>query len=413
MTQMLTNIGGLAQCLPSAGQPDIHAISDAALVWADEKICWVGKEPELPSAYRQLAAGQQHDAQGGFVVPGLIDCHTHLAFGGWRADEFASRCRGTSYLEIARAGGGIASTVAQTREATEDELIEKSSKFLGQMIKLGVTTVECKTGYGLSAIEELKLLRVYQRLQSTTPVQLVPTLLAAHVIPPEYRHDRRAYVELICGEIIPEAAEQQLARFCDVFVEESAFTIEEARQILICGIDHGLKPKLHVDQLSAGGGAQLAAELGAISADHLECIDAAGVQSLAGSETVAVTLPLASLYLSQSPLNARPLIDAGVAVAVATDFNPGSAPSYNLPLAMTLACVMNRMMPEESLFGATHNAARAIGLDDEVGSLAAEMRADFVVLDAPSINQFVYHYRCENVLSTYIAGKCVFQRARS
>ena len=413
MTQMLTNIGGLAQCLPSANQQDVHFISDAALVWSEETICWVGQETELPSAYRRLPEEKRHDAQGGLVVPGFIDCHTHLAFGGWRADEFASRCRGASYLEIARAGGGIASTVNMTREATEDDLIEKSSTFLEQMIKFGVTTVECKTGYGLSEVEELKLLRVYQRLQSNTPVQLVPTLLAAHVIPPEYRDDRQAYVELICEKIIPQVSARNLAAFCDVFIEESAFSIEEARQILTCGIEHGLKPKLHADQLSAGGGAQLAAELKASSADHLECADEAGIRSLAEAGTVAVALPLASLYLSQTPLDARSVIDAGVPVAVATDFNPGSSPSFSLPLAMTLACVMNRMTPEESLVGVTRNAARAVGMHDRIGSLAVKMRANFVVLDAPTINQFVYHYRSENVPGTYISGECVFQQTRS
>ena len=259
------------------------------------------------------------------MVPGLIDCHTHLAFAGWRAGEFEQRILGRSYLEIAEAGGGILSTVRATRAASQEDLYERSRLFLDEMLALGVTTVECKSGYGLSVDDELKQLAVYRQLAEDGPARIVPTLLAAHVVPPEYREDRGGYVDLVVELIIPAAAEEGLARCCDVFLEQSAFTREEARRILEAGNDAGLLGKLHADQLTDGGGARLAAEVGAVSADHLECISEEGIQAVADAGVVAVSLPIATLYLNQEPMPARRLIDAGAAVAVATDFNPGSA----------------------------------------------------------------------------------------
>jgi imidazolonepropionase len=334
----------------------------------------------------------------------LVDCHTHLAFGGWRADEFEQRLRGRSYLEIAKSGGGIASTVRQTRKATEQELGDKAAGFLERMLALGVTTVECKSGYGLDADNELKLLRVYRRLAEQQPVRLVPTFLGAHMIAPEFRDNRAGYVDLLVGRMIPAVADAKLAVCCDVFVEESAFSLEEARRILRAGQAAGLASKLHADQLTSGGGAELAAELGALSADHLECISDRGIAALAAARVVAVSLPIASLYLSQRPMPARRLIEAGVAVAVATDFNPGSAPSYHLPLALTLACTLQRMTPAESLKGATLYAARAVGLEASVGSLEPGKQADFVLLDAPDVNHWLYHFRPNAALKTFVGG---------
>ena len=400
--KLLHNISQLATCRAEGGQGDIHTISNAAMAWdPDGVIRWVGPERDLP---REYGRAERLDAGGRLVVPGLIDCHTHLAFAGWRSDEFEQRLHGASYLDIARAGGGIMSTVRQTRTASERELIERAGCFLERMLALGVTAVECKSGYGLDLETELKLLRVYRQLSRQQPVRLVPTLLGAHLIPPEYRENRKSYVDLLVNEIIPVVARERLATSCDVFVEESAFTIEEARQILRAARAHGLAARLHADQLTAGGGAELAAEVGALSADHLECVSEAGVRALAAAGVVAVSLPIASLYLGQKPMPARRLIDARVPVAVATDFNPGSAPSYHLPLALTLACTLQRMTPAESLKGATLYAARALGIEAEAGSLEPGKRADFVVLDAPDANHWLYHFQPNAMVMTAIAG---------
>jgi imidazolonepropionase len=400
--KILANIGQLATCRAEGGQGDIHVLPDAALAWNDGgTIQWVGRERELPEEYR---SAEPLDAQGRLVIPGLVDCHTHLAFGGWRAGEFQQRIEGRSYLEIARAGGGIMATVEATRRATEDDLVRRSLGFLSEMLSLGITTVECKSGYGLDEASELKLLRVYRRLAETQPVRLVPTFLGAHVVPPEFRESRAAYVALLTERLIPRVAREQLAACCDVFVEETAFSLEEARRILQAGRQAGLAPKLHADQLSSGGGAELAAQLGALSADHLECISDRGIQALASARVVAVGLPLASLYLRQRPLPARRLIEAGVPVAIATDFNPGSAPSYHLPAALTLACILLGMTPAEALKAATLYAARAVGREGSVGSLEPGKLADFAVLDAADALHWLYHLRPNACLMTVIGG---------
>lgn len=398
---VLKNIGLLATCRAEGVQHEIHPIPDAVLAWKGDRIAWVGPEAELPAEFQ---GDETHDAGGKLVVPGLVDCHTHLAFGGWRGDEFERRIQGADYLDIARSGGGIASTMRHTRAASEDELAEKASGFLREMAALGVTTIEAKSGYGLDLETELKVLRVYRRLRETQPVRIVSTFLGAHVVPPEYRERRGAYVRLLTDEMIPAVADEGLADFCDVFVEDTAFSAEEARLILETAKGYGLRPKLHVDQLSDGGGARLAAEVGAISADHLEYASEKGIAAMAEAGVVAVSLPLASFYLRQPPMPARTCIEAGVPVAVATDFNPGSAPSFHLPLAMTMACVMQRMTPAEVLKGATVLAARAIGQEREVGSLETGKRADFVVVDAPDVNHWLYHFRPNAAEATYIDG---------
>ena len=397
---VLTNIGALARCLPSGPQSEIHVIPAAALAWEGDRIAWVGPEAELPERF---GGWPREDAGGRLVVPGLVDSHTHLAFGGWRAGEFEQRLLGKSYLEIAAAGGGIASTVAATREASSEALLARCREHLAGMARLGVTTVEAKSGYGLTEEHELRLLGIYRDLGSG-PQRIVPTLLAAHVVPEEYRGRRGKYVELITERIIPRVASEGLARFCDAFVEETAFTPDEARRIFEAGKQHGLRPKLHADQLSPGGGAELAAEVGAASADHLERVSEEGIGKLAAAGVVAVSMPFASLYLGVAPLPARKLLDAGVPVAVATDFNPGSAPSYHLPVAMTLACLIQRMTPAEVVKGATIVAARAIGLEGEVGSLEEGKSADFAVIDADSVEQWLYHLRPNACVRTVARG---------
>lgn len=399
---VLEGISQLATCRADGGQADIHPISDAALAWDGGTIRWVGARRDLPAAY---AGAERLDAGGRLVIPGLVDCHTHLAFGGWRAEEFEQRILGRSYLEIAAAGGGIARTMRLTREASDTELVERGAAFLGEMLALGVTTAECKSGYGLDREHELRLLRVYRTLAGAQPVRLVPTFLGAHVVPPEFRDDRAGYLSLLIDDLLPRIARERLAAFCDVFVERSAFTVDEARRLLRAAQAEGLGAKLHADQLSAGGGAELAAEVGAVSADHLECASEAGIAAMGRAGVVAVSLPLASLYLGQPPAPARRWIEAGVAVAVATDFNPGSAPSYHLPFALTLACTLQRMTPAEALKGATIIAARAVGLGTVVGSLEPGKAADFAVIDAPDVNQWLYHLRPNACVATVGAGR--------
>ena len=395
---VLVNISELATCLADGGQGDIHPIADAALAWDGGRIGWVGSRTELPSAFGQW---ETVDAGGALVVPGLVDCHTHLAFGGWREDEFEQRSLGATYQEIARRGGGIMSTVRRTREATEDELLARAEGFIIEMARLGVTTVECKTGYGLTLEDELKLLRVYRRLKERSDLEIVSTLLAAHTCPPEM--SRSEYLDLVCDEIIPAA--QGEASFCDVFLEEGAFGYEEARRVLETGLRFGMRPRIHADQLSDSKGALLAAEVRAASADHLEHASPEGIQAMAREGVTAVNLPIATLYLRQKPFAARTFITEGVAVAVATDFNPGSAPSYHLPLAMTLACTMNGMTPAEVLKGATLYAARACGRETDVGSLEKGKRADFILIESPSVNHWLYHFKDNAVTATFANGK--------
>ncbi|WP_138431190.1 imidazolonepropionase [Fodinibius saliphilus] len=400
--QILKNIGYLATCKDEGEQGDIHYIKDAAIIWEGESIKWVGKQSVLPVKY---SGEKVHDAQGRMVIPGLVDCHTHLAFGGWRPNEFEMRVRGESYLDIAKAGGGILSTVNATREATEEDLYNKASGFLEEIVKQGVTTVECKSGYGLSLSDELKILQVYQRLNEERSLHIISTFLGAHTIPPEYKGERESYIDLIIEEMIPAVAEKRLADFCDVFTEESAFNIEESRKILLAAKAAGLTPKLHADQLTSCGGAELAAEVEAASADHLEKISEQGITAMAKSGVVGVTLPLATLYTQEEPLNCRRLVEGGVEVAVATDFNPGSAPTYDLPLAMMLSCNQGRLTPAEVLKGATIYAAKAIKRDYKVGSIEEGKSADFAIIDAPDPNFWMYHYRGANCVASYVRGQ--------
>jgi len=387
--RLLRNIGEMATCPPENPQHDAGLIRKAALVIDDGIVAWSGPESDLPAKFEKLDAT---DCQGNLVIPGLIDCHTHLCFGGWRGDEFEMRLAGASYQDIAAAGGGIASTVKATREASADQLTRKAARILRHMLALGVTTVECKSGYGLDEKNELKQLEIYRALDAQQPVELVSTFLGAHIVPPEYAEDREAYIDLLIDVLIPRITRDGLAEFCDAFVEAGAYTAEEARRLFEAARRQGLKIKLHADQLSSGGGAALAAEVGAVYAEHLEYIDEDGISALAGSGTVAVSLPLASLYLGERYLPARRLIDAGVPVAVATDFNPGSAPSFHLPLAMMLACLNQQMTPQETLMGATSRAARAIDRERRIGSLHAGYQADIAIIDAPSLNHWLYHF---------------------
>ena len=368
------------------GEEPYGAIRDAVLVIREGRIAWLGDAAGAPS---ELVGNPEQtlDAEGGWATPGLIDCHTHLVFGGDRAREFEMRLRGVSYEEIARAGGGILSTVKATRGASEDELVASASRRLATLLEHGVTTVEVKSGYGLDVPSELRMLRVARRLADEHPVTVSTTLLAAHALPPEFEADRGAYLSLICDEMIPAAVAEGLADAVDAFCEGIAFTREECARVFEAGARHGLSVRLHADQLSDLGGAALASEHMARSADHLEYASEAGVEAMAEAGVTAVVLPGAFYFLGGGHL---PPIDAfrrrAVPIAIATDLNPGSSPVGSPLLAMNMACVLFGLTPEEALAGMTRNAAPVLGVAGESGTLEVGSRADIAVwsVDRPA-----------------------------
>ena len=386
-------------------------IRNGAVALKGTNIFWVGKTEEIGEKFILRQGGREIDARGKTVMPGLIDAHTHLVFAGSRENEFEQRIRGLSYLEIAERGGGILSTVEATRKASFDELFSLGKKRLDRMLSKGVTTVEAKSGYGLSLQDEVKILQVMRALQESHPVEIVPTFLGAHTIPKEFRNSRSRYIDLVAEEMIPRIAQEGLAEFCDVFCEEKAFTLEESRRILDRGKQYGLKPKIHADQLSPGGGAELAAEIGAFSADHLEYISREGVEKMAEKGVAAVLLPGASFFLSMKKYPpAREMLEGGVAVCLATDLNPGSSMTESLPLIMTMGCTMLKMTPNEVIQGATAHAARSIGREKRVGSLEAGKQADLLLLDIPNYRYLPYHFGVDHVELVVKKGKVVYQR---
>jgi imidazolonepropionase len=344
-------------------------------------------------------------------MPGLIDSHTHLVFGGSREHEFEQRIQGLSYLEIAERGGGILSTVEATRKASFDELFSLGKKRLDRMLSKGVTTIEAKSGYGLSPQDELKILKVMKALQEDHPVDIVPTFLGAHTIPKEFRNDRKRYIDLLSEKMIPQVVEEGLAEFCDVFCEKQALYLEESRKILETGKQYGLKLKIHADQLSSGGGAELAAEVGAFSADHLEYVSPIGIERLAEKRVTAVLLPGGSFFLSMKKFPpARELIERGVAVALGTDLNPGSSMTESLPLMMTMGCAMFKMTPKEVIQAVTIHAAKSMGRENEIGSLEVGKQADVLVLDIPNYKYLPYHFGVDHVEMVIKKGRLVYRR---
>lgn len=354
------------------------------------RVAWVGQEPELPPG-AVTPRTEILDAEGRMVGPGFVDPHTHLVFAGERSREFDLRNQGATYLEIAQAGGGIVSTVRATRAASEEELVRLALPRLQRLLEYGVTTAEVKSGYGLDVENELKMLRVVRRLASLSPVELVPTLLCAHALPEEYKGRREAYVELCVQEILPAVAREGLARFCDIFVEQSAFTPDDARRLLTAAKALGLRPRLHGDQLTSGGGAELAAELGAATVDHLENVSEAGIRALAAADVTAVLVPTSTLFLRMRPYApGRKLREAGVNIALGTNINPGSAMSENLPLAMGLGCLENGLSAAEVYWAATRGAALALGLPSH-GRLAVGDVADLVIFSCTNYRHLPYH----------------------
>ena len=341
------------------------------------------------------------DAQGCLVTPGLVDAHTHLIFGGWRQYEMEQKLKGVPYLEILASGGGILSTVRATKAASEDELYDKAKLALDEMLSFGTTTCEAKSGYGLDEETELRMLRAIKRLNEDHPIDLVPTFLGAHALPPEFKDDRDAFISLLCDKVIPEVAGQGLAEYCDVFCESGVFTAEETRRILLAGQKHGLRSKVHADEIEAIGGSQLAGEIGAVSAEHLIVCPDEGIESMAKGGTVACLLPATSFYLGATFAPARKMIEAGVPVAMATDFNPGSCPCLNMQFVINLGCLKYKLTPEEVLTAVTLNGAAAIDLADKVGSVEPGKLGDLVIWDAPDLDYICYRVG-SNLVKTVI-----------
>jgi imidazolonepropionase len=395
------------------GQSRLQVVNDGAVAIAGEKVVAVGSSGEVLATVARQEGTEVIEARGKTVTPGLVDAHTHLVFAGSRVEEFEWRTQGRSYEQIAAAGGGIRASVRQLRRATMEELIEAALPRLDRFLANGVTTVEAKSGYGLSLVDELKSLRVIAELARLHPVELVPTLLAAHEVPDEYRDRRNDYLDLSVEHIIPQVAEQELAEFCDVFCERGVFSVEEARRVLLAGKAHGRKPKIHAEQFSRSGGAQLAAEVGATSADHLDYVDEADVTALRKAGVVPVLLPGAVFFLGKSRFApARMMLAAGLPVALATDFNPGTCMSESLPLMMTLACTQMQMTPAEVLIATTLNAARAIDRASTLGQLRAGAQADCVIWDVPDYRCIPYHFGVELAQTVIKRGSVVYERAK-
>ncbi len=417
---------------PDETVPGLGRIPEGALAISGGHIVWVGPSSRLQEEVRVVPGGERVDAAGRIVMPGLIDPHTHLAFEGERADEYQLRLAGSSYQDIAIFGGGIMKTVYATREADRETLMASARRRLDRFLHHGITTVDAKSGYGLTPEHELRLLEIYRELDGEHPVDVVPTLLAANTVPIEYVGRPDDYVDLIIKKMIPAAAKHGLATFCDAFYEQGGFDAAQARRVLEAGLEHGLLAKLHADQLTPGGGAELAVELGAVSADHLDLVSEEGIAAMAAASAedrrnvadtggvraaggrrapVAVLLPGATFFLGEGGLApARALLDAGVRVALGTDFNPGSSPTQNLWLIATMGGSMLGMSAEEVIRAITIEAAAAVGRDHEVGSLEVGKRADFLVLEYRNYVEIPYRYGMNPVWMVYKNGRCVVQR---
>lgn len=385
-------------------------IEDGAMVVRDNLIEAVGRRREIEGLIKGDC--QVVDAGRRVVMPGFVDAHTHPVFAGIRANEFEQRASGATYREIAARGGGIRSTVRATRTASLSDLVKAGKRYAQWFLRCGTTTIEAKSGYGLTNEDELKILRAIKQLNDETALRYVPTFLGAHDLPAEYKTRRDTYINLVVNEMLPRVAEEELAEYCDVFCEEDVFSIEESRQILSAARRHGLGLRVHADQLSLSGGAKLAAELNAATADHLEHTDLTSILALKTAKVQPVLLPgsVYALGSNQYP-PARQMIDAGLAVVLATDFNPGSSPTPSMPMVLSLACTQMKMTPAEAITAATINAAYSLGRGDEIGSLEKGKRADFVIHDCEDHREPAYFFGIEHASEVYSGGRLVFSRS--
>lgn len=388
----------------------LAVVEDGGMVVRDGHIAEVGSQSEIERLIDKDC--EVVDVGGRVVLPGFVDAHAHPVFAGTRANEFEERSQGATYQEIAVRGGGIQATVNLTRAATLDELVASGKRHAEWFIRSGTTTIEAKSGYGLTVEDELKILRAIKRLDEETPLRYVPTFLGAHSIPAEYKSRREEYVSLIIDEMLPRIASEKLAEYCDVFCEASVFTTEESRRILSAARGHGLGLRIHADQLSLSGGAKLAAELSSVTADHLEHTDTAGIAALKSAGVQPVLLPGSVYALGSSRYPpAREMIDAGLAVVLATDFNPGSSPTPAMPMILSLASTQMKMTPAESITAATINAAYSLNRGDKIGSLERGKIADFVIHDCDDYRDLAYFFGIEHPWQVYAGGRRVFARS--
>jgi imidazolonepropionase len=420
---LITNATQLVTCASLHGPKrrsemlDVGLVDQGAIAIDQGQIVAVGPAAEVTSAY---TARQTLDATGQVVCPGFVDPHTHVVYAGDRVAEFELRLKGASYLELMAAGGGIVRTTQAVRRATVEQLVEATRPRLAAMLALGTTTVEVKTGYGLDPESELKMLQAIELLDQSQPADLIPTFLGAHALPPEYKERSDDYIDLVITEMLPQAVKwfqpstfnlQPSTFFCDVFCEQNAFNLAQSRRVLEAGLALGLPAKIHADEFTALGGVSLAVELGAISADHLDVTTPEERARLAASETVGVILPAVNFNLgSHHFAEARGLIDAGVALALATDINPGSAPCPSLPLVMAIACRYQRLLPAEALNACTINAAHALGLGDRLGSLEAGKQADILIVAAPDYRHLAYQFGGNLVTTVIKRGRVVMDK---
>jgi imidazolonepropionase len=403
-SQLVTLASPWKRARTGASMRELSIIADGAMLVRDSLIERVGARDEIEPLIR--ADCEVVDAGGRILMPGFVDAHAHPVFAGTRAGEYEQRALGATYQEIAASGGGIRSTVKKTRAATLEELIHQSKRYTNWFLRNGTTTVEAKSGYGLSLEDELKILRAIKQLDEETALRYVPTFLGAHDIPEEYRERKEDYVTLVIEEMLPRVAGERLAQFADVFCEKGVFTVEESRRILTAARSLGLGLRLHADQLTLSGGAHLAAELHAATADHLEHTETEGIAALKAAHVQPVLLP-ASVYalgLKRYPA-AREMIDAGLAVVLATDFNPGSSPTPSMPMVLSLASTHLKMTPAESITAATINAAYSLGRGDALGSLEKGKRADFVIHDCADYREVAYFFGVEHTHRVYVDGR--------
>lgn len=388
---------------------DLRLIPNGALLIDGERIITAGPSGEIEKRSR---GAEVIDATGTIILPGFVDAHTHPVFAGNRLGDFEARARGESYEEIGKRGGGIRTTVQATRATAEEELFQLARKRANWFLQNGTTCIEAKSGYGLTLEDEVRILRVIQRIGCETPLQTIPTFLGAHAIPDEFRGDRAGYISLIVDKMLPEVAKEQLAEFCDIFCEQNYFNIEESRRILSAAKQRGLKLRMHVDQLTNSGGAELAAELGAVTADHLEQTRLNGIMALAAGGVQPVLLPgsVYTLGLGKYP-DARAMIEAGLAVVVASDFNPGSCPTASMPMVLSLAVTQMKMSPAEAITAGTVNAAASLNRVGEIGTLEKGKLANFVIYDCPDYREIPYWFGIQLVRDVFVRGKRVIGRA--
>lgn len=413
MKTYIKNIGQLATLASEQkgarkkeAMSNLAIIENGALLIENGVIKAVGTTIELNNLLEdELKDALIFNANGKLVTPGLVDPHTHIAYGGSREKEFDMRLRGTSYMDIMNAGGGIHATMRMTREASEDDLISQTAKRLDAFAKHGVTTLEGKSGYGMELETELKQLRVMQRLNKSHALDIVPTFMGAHAVPKEYKGKEDDFVDLIIHEMLPVVAKEELAEFNDVFCERDVYTPEQAERILEAGKKLGLIPKIHADEIVSYGGAELAAKVGAISAEHLLKVSDEGIRQMADKNVVACLLPATALFLREEAADGRKMIDEGVAVAISTDCNPGSSPTVSMPLVMNLACISMRLTPAEALTAATYNAAYALNRQDTIGSLEVGKKADIVLWDVSSYEELQYLFGVNHVKSVWKSGR--------